>query len=181
MNLRSSNDVPRAATLKKVAIYSAIFFIIAVAQCSFFANLTFLGVVPNLVIGAVAAISLFESEHTSAVASIGAGFLTDALGGSGISISPLLFLSVALLLSALSKKILKGFFPWILLLTVANLFGIACTYLRLLISNTLPSTELLFKTIILPEFFYTLLFSLPLYFIFKFAARLGETKGRFKI
>ena len=181
MNIRMQGELPRSSTIKKTAIYGVLIFFIAIAQCSFFPNLTFLAATPNVAIGAVAAIALFESERVLCVFAISAGFILDAIGGSGVLVSPLIMLAVSVILSLISRKMLKGFFPYTLILAVASALSALSTYIRLLISGTLPSYSYLFLKLLLPELLMTFIFSLPLYIIFKTASKLCEAKGKFKM
>ena len=181
MNLRPQGELPRSQTIKKTAIYGAMIFLISIAQCSFLANLTFLKITPNVVIGAIAAVALFENERVTTVYAIASGFVLDAVGGSGILVSPLVFLIISVLLSLISSKILGSFFPYTLLLLVASALSGLSTYLRLILAGSLPEYSFLFGKLLLPEFISTFVLSLPLYPIFKLAARLCESKGKFKM
>lgn len=181
MAARSRNELLRTETLKRIAVYSCVFFFVAVLQCSFFANLSFINSTPNIILGALAAVSLFESEKTAAVSGVGAGFLADALGGAGFSISPVLMLLFAVILSTVARKVLKSFFPWLLLLLVASVLGAVGTFISILIFGALPEASYLLLKIILPEIISTFIFSVGLYFVFKLAAKLCETKGKFKV
>ena len=176
MNLR-----PQAGTLKKTLILGGAIFLITVIQCSFLSGLSFINVTPNIVIGAIAAVALFEDERTVTVFSVAAGFMLDALGGSGIPISPIVMLIASVALTLISKKMLKGFFPYALLLLAAALFAAIATCLDLLFAGRIPELSYLFSRILIPEFIFTVLFSFPLYPIFKLLSRLCESKGKFKI
>ena len=76
---------------------------------------------------------------------------------------------------------LKGFFPWTLILALASLISSLYTYLRFVIGGQANELSFVFLKILLPELMMTFLFSLPLYFIFKIAAGFCETKGKFKL
>lgn len=181
MNTGTRTRSLRSTTIKKVTVYGLILFILAIAQCSFFSNLTFLPVTPSIVIGAVAAVALFENAETATVFAISAGFMADALGGSGITVSALVMLLFSVILSSIASKILKGFFPWVLLLAIASLLLGVQTYLRLAIAGRASDLAQILEKILLPEIICTFIFSLPLYFVFKLAAKFCKTKGKFKI
>ncbi|MBO5415684.1 MAG: hypothetical protein J6A83_03555 [Clostridia bacterium] len=175
------NDINREAVIKRILVWGALLFILAVAQCSFFTGLTFMPAVPNILLGAVAAISVFDTQRSAAVCGIAAGFLGDALGGSGISLSPLALLVVAIVSAELSKKLIPNFFTWAVLLIPASLIGSVFTFVNLFISFGRPSFASVFKSILLPELLMTVICSLPLFFIVKLCARLIDAKGKFKI
>ena len=181
MNSGSRGDSLRVTSIKKILIYGSILFILAIAQCSFFSSLTFLPATPNIVLGALAAIALFETRECVAVFSLCAGFMIDALGGSGITASAAIMLAFSVILCSVSAKILKGFFPWVLMLALASILSVCETYLRLILAGHADNTAFVFGGILLPELIYTFFISLPLYFIFKLAAKTCKSKGRFKM
>ena len=181
MNIRHRGDSARSITLKKIAVYGGMLFLLAIAQCSFFANLTFLPATPNIVIGAITAISMLESRHTATVFSLCAGFVIDALGGSGIPLSTLIMLLFSIILTSLAAKMLKNLLVWSLILTLSCALSTLATYLRLLAAGYVKDIYFVFIRISLPEFLLTLLFSLPLYFLFKAAVKFCNSKGKFKI
>ena len=180
MTPRKQNPTQKAANLKRIAVYGSLLFFLGIAQCSFFASLTFLPATPSIMVGAVAAVAMFESERAAAVCGIAAGFLADTLGGSGLSLSPLFYFILALIISAAAKKVLKGFFPWSLLLFLASFLGSAFTLICIRINTDSLGFVYALKAILLPQFILTFIFSLPLFFIFRAAFRLCAKKGKFK-
>lgn len=176
MNLRL-----QTGTLKTILILGITLFLLTVLQCSFFSGLSFIGATPNIVMGAVAAVALFEDERTATVFSVAAGFMLDALGGAGLPLSPLVMLIASIPLILISKKMLKGFFPYILLLPVAALLSAISTCIGLLTAGRIPEYSYLFSEILLPEFLATVVFSMPLYPLFKLLSKLCESKGKFKM
>ena len=176
MNLR-----PHTGTLKTVLLLGVALFLLAIIQCSFFSGLSFIGVTPNIVMGAVAAVAFFENERTVTVFSVAAGFMLDVLGGTGLPISPVVMLVASVVFTLISKKMLKGFFPYFLLMPVAAFFATVSTCLGLLFAGRIPELSYLFFKMLIPEFFLTILFSLPLYPFFKLLSRLCESKGKFKM
>lgn len=181
MRPRRRNDINREAIVKRILVWGATLFILAVAQCSFFTGLTFIPAVPNIVLGAVAAISVFDTQRTAAVCGIAGGFLCDALGGSGISLSPIALFLVAIVCSELSKKLIPSFLTWAALLIPASLVGAVFTLINISVSFGRPAFGYLLKSVLLPELLMTVLFSLPLFFIVKLCARLVDAKSKFKI
>jgi rod shape-determining protein MreD len=181
VNPRQPSEAFRAGVIKKAVILGFAAFILAVLQCSFLSGLSFLSATPDIVMGAVAAVALFNDERTATVFAISAGFILDALGGSGIPISPLTMLLASVLFSLLSKKMLKGFFPYSLLLLLASAAAAIFTAFSLLLAGRDVVADFIVKSIMIPEFILTFIFSVPLYPLFKLISRLCESKGRFKI
>ena len=106
---------------------------------------------------------LLDSKKSAVIVSVAAGFLADALGGSGYSLSPLYYLAAATLICLLSEKVLPVFFSYAMILIPALIVRAGYTLLSILISY--GSLPLLFtlKDIILPEAICTLLLCLPLW------------------
>lgn len=181
MNNPRRNQAAKLAVIKRIIIYGITFFILGVAQCSFFNELSFLSATPNIILGAVAAVSLIDSQRSAAVCGIAAGFLIDALGGTGISISPVALLCVALLCSEIAKKILPTFISWLILLIPASIVGSVFTLVNIFLLVGKLQVSAILKSILLPEFILTVIFSIPLFFIIKLCVRLADAKSKFKI
>ena len=181
MNNPRRKQAAKMAVIKRIIIYGITFFILGVAQCSFFNELSFLSATPNIILGAVAAVSLLDSQRAAAICGIASGFMIDALGGTGISISPIEFLCVALLCSEIAKKILPTFISWVLLLIPASLLGAVFTVANVFLLIGKFHVSDILKTVLLPETVLTVIFSLPLFFIIKLCVRLADAKNKFKI
>ena len=175
------NHTQKRLVWRKIAVYSTLFFLLGVAQCSFFNNLSFISAVPDIVLGAVVAVSMFDTQRTAVVCAIGAGAMIDAMGSSGISLCPVAFLIAALICSEISQKILPSFISLPLLLIPAALVKSAFTILNVYLMSSAHSFSVILKTILLPEFILTLIFSLPLFFIVKPCARLAQARSKFKV
>lgn len=171
----------QAGTLKTVLLLGVTVFLLAVFQCSFLSGLTFISAIPNVVMGAVAAVAFFENERTATVFSIAAGFMLDILGGAGLPLSPIIMLLASVLFTLVSKKMLKAFFPYLLLMIAAALASAASTLINLIFAGRVPEFSYLFSKILIPEIILTVIFSIPLYPLFKLLSRLCESKGKFKM
>lgn len=171
----------RSAITRRILIYGILFFILGIAQCSFFSGLSFLNAIPDIVMGAVVAISLLDSQKTAVVCGIGAGALIDALGGSGISLSPVFFMIIAIVCSEIAKKMLPNFLSWLIILIPAVAIRASFTLLNILLSfeGTLFSSVL--KSILLPEALLTFIISLPIFFMVKLCVKIADAKNKFKI
>ena len=181
MTFHHRSETPRATVIKRVALYGIMFFVLGVAQCSFFANLTFLRAVPDIVLGAVTAVALLDSQGSAAVCGIASGFMIDALGGAGLSLSPLFYFLVALICAEISKKMLPNFFSWVFVLITSGILNSAFTFLYLKLSFENITFSAIYRTILLPEFLSTVIFSLPIFFFVKLFVRISDSKGRFKM
>lgn len=175
------NRTQKRLVWRKIAVYAPLFFLLGVAQCSFFNNLSFISAVPDVVLGALTAVAMFDTQRTAAVCAIGAGAMIDAMGSSGISLCPVAFLVAALICSEISKKILPSFLSWPLLLIPAALTKSAFTLLNIYLMAGAQSISVIIKTILLPELIFTLIFSLPLFFIVRPCAHLAQARSKFKV
>lgn len=163
MNRRRKGGTIRPELVKRIIIYGALLVLLTTAQCSFFANLRICPATPDLLLGAVVAIMLLDSKRSATVFALAAGVLADALGGSGLSLSPLFYILLAALLAAISDKFLPAFFSFAVLLIPAialkAVFGMLSVYL---IYSSLPIVYVL-KNILLPEAAVTFILCLGVY------------------
>ena len=181
MAMGRSNELKRSAILRRILIYAPIFFLLGVAQCSFFTELFFISAVPNIVMGAIVTVALLDSQKTAAVCALASGFMIDALGSSGISLSPIAFFAVALAASEISKKMLPTFLSYLLVLIPSAIINSAFTVIKIFFETKELRFLSILKTILFPEFILTLIFSLPLFFIIRFFARMIDKKSKFKV
>jgi rod shape-determining protein MreD len=171
----------KLSVMRRVIFYGVLFFILCVAQSSFFARLSFLSVVPSLALGGVAAVALLDEEKYAIVCGIAAGFLADAIGGSGISLSPLIFMISAIVCAQISRKMLPHFLSWLIVMLVAAVLGALGTALNILVNTSGVEIAALVRSLLLPELVATYFISLPIFFLVKLCVRLSDAKTKFKI
>ena len=153
--------------LRRSIVFSVVIFLFAVIQCSFFAQLRILPAVPDLILGLVVGIAMLDSQKTAVICGVGAGFVIDAMGSSGLSLSPLFYMLIGAFCGALAKKMLPRFISWVVNLLVFSAAKAVLTILNLLY---LPGGLDLYDVavnILLPEFICTFIICLPIYFIVK--------------
>ena len=147
--------------IKRTVAYGLLLLILAAAQCAFFARLEILPATPNLVLCAVVAIALADSIPAAAVAGIGGGILLDALGGVGLSLSPLLMFLAAWWIGSLAAKMMAGMVSYLILLIPTVLLGGVFRLLALLASGETVVRAVRYG--VLPEMICTAVLGLPLY------------------
>ena len=153
--------------LRRSLVFAPFIFLIAIIQCSFFSQLKILPAVPDLILGTVVGIAMLDSQRAAVVCGIGAGFVIDAIGSSGLSLSPLFYMLIGALCGALAKKMLPRFVSWALNLLIFSLAKALFTMLNiLLLPGGFSFTHTLLSTL-LPEFICTFVVCLPIYFIVK--------------
>ncbi|MBQ9085997.1 MAG: hypothetical protein IJY47_02290 [Clostridia bacterium] len=173
------NRREREETLRRIAVWGGLLFILAVARGSFFARLSFLPATPDLLLCALVAIALLDSVPVAAVAGIGGGFLADALGGTGFSLSPVLYLLVVLTVSGMAEKMMAGVWSWLLMMIPALLLRAGATFLGILLTYESFTFGYALGGILLPEGILTLLLGFPLYWIVMLCVRLcGDRRDR---
>lgn len=171
----------RSSIIRRIVVYSILFFTLGIAQCSFFAGLSFLSVVPDIVMGAVVAIALLDTQKNAIICGIAAGAMIDALGGSGLSLSPIFFLIIAIICSEIAKKILPTFISWAVILIPAVALRSFFTLISLAISFDGIAFSSVFSSILLPEAILTFFLSLPIFFAVKLCVKIADAKNKFKL
>ena len=151
------------AQIKRIAVYSAILFFLAIAESSFFSGIRYLPATPDLILGALTVIAITDTRETSMICAVIGGIMADALFGVGIYLSPIFYLLAVLILHPLAKKMLRSYLSWLSLFPLALLLRALYTLGRAyLFGNSLGFTEIL-RYAILPEAICTAVFSLCLY------------------
>lgn len=154
-------------TGKRIGIYGVFLLILAVAQCSFFARLHVLPATPDLILCALLIILVLDSTPAAAFAAVGGGLLIDAIGGVGVSWSPLLYLLLIVFLGILASKMLSGFAAYLVLLLFSLPLRACAVTFGLWRSVTDFSFGIAVRTVLLPEAIVTLVFGIPIYFLGK--------------
>ncbi len=155
--------------IRKTIVWGVVLFLLAVFQTSFCSRVAAAiphGAVPDLMLAAVIAIAIFDSERAGALAGIAAGFLIGALGGTGLNFLPLVYFLCGYVCGIWSTMSLSANFPsWCIYMPaggavrgIATLVGIAYSYADY-------SFFAVLRQRMLPEFFITLLVSPLVYFL----------------
>ncbi len=180
MTGKMRRDGIRPEVIKRILIYGVIFFLLSVLQCSFFAGLRYLPATPDLILGGIAAVLLLDSRKSAAIAAVAGGFMIDALGGVGVSLSPVLYLAVAMILGVFAEKMLPVFWSWLVLMIPAILIRGGFTLMELWLFRGDFSLLAMVKQVILPEMLWTLGVNLPFYFLIRLCMLpLKDRRNRF--
>ncbi len=147
----------------RMGICTLILFLLRIAECSFFGRIKILPAAPDLILAALTAMALIDKRERALTAAIIGGVLTDAIGGTGIYLSPLFYFAVVLILTSLSGKMMRSFWSFAALMPLSILQRALYTLLRgYLFGNGLGVTELL-RYACLPEAICTAVFCLGIY------------------
>ena len=155
----------RPEIVKRIVILGLLILILSAAMSSFFAQLLWLPATPDLMLGAVLAITLLDDRRTAAIVAVAGGITVDALGGIGVSLSPILYLSVVLTVGILSEKMLPSFLSWLILLLPSLLLRALFSLFGFWIFVGEISFSGIVSSVLFPEAISTLLFCLPIYFL----------------
>ncbi len=149
--------------IKRILLYGFLLLLLCAAESSFLGRLRYLPAVPDLILGATVAVTLLDSQRAGAVFGAAGGFLSDALGSVGISLSPILYLLVALTVGSLAAKMMARLPSFFLLMLPALLLrgGFSLGQATLLWGHS-PLVGVLRDTV-LPELIWTAVFCLPAY------------------
>ena len=119
------------------------------------------GAVPDLMLSLVIAVSMTEGEKWGVGTALGAAFLLEALGSTGPTLLPILYVAAGCLCPVITEQHLTDSVPVRILYTLG--FGIARALFTLLyLALHVPEFPFffLFTTVILPELFATLALAL---------------------
>ena len=154
----------RKQSVRYVAVISLLLLLLAVIQLSFFGRFRVFGAVPDLLIASVLCIGFFTGPYAGAVSGIGAGFLIDALGTSGISVMPLCYLLEGYLIGYYARKDMqRGFLQYLIFLAITLVYRAVITILYAWIAVGSQSFTTLLLKAVLPELFSTALAGIALY------------------
>ena len=99
-------------------------------QVSFFGRIRILGAIPDVMIVAVMGIGFFTGPYTGAVSGIGAGFLIDSLGTTGVTVLPICYLFEGYLVGYYARTAAtKGILQYLVYLGVTLIYRAAITVL----------------------------------------------------
>ncbi len=166
---------------RRALVFAPVIFLLAVAQCSFFASLKFLPSVPDLMLGTVVAIAMLDSQKSAAVCGVGAGFVIDAIGATGLSFSPLFYLLCGAICGVTSKKMLPSFLSFTVQLGIFTLFKALYTFANVFTVSSNASFVQTLSGVVLPEIFATLIICLPIFFIVKLCMIPIDSKRRLRL
>lgn len=175
------NSSIKSALTKRIAVYTLLFFVLSVIECSFLGRIEILPASPDLLIAAVAAIAVIDRHEGTLVSAIIAGIMIDAIGGVGIYLSPLVYFVIALLITLIAKKMMTSYLSYLAILPIVCLLRAAATIGEAYIYRQGYSIVEILKYAVLPEAICTLIFALPLYPLVALCAKIMTKQKRLKI
>ncbi len=159
-------------TLGRCLLFSVLLFLTAACQASFFSATAVFAATPDLLLGAVMGLAIYDGERTGAISGIAAGVFAESLGGTGIMLMPVFYMMAGYVFGIVTRFFLnRNFLSWIVYMLIASFARGVWTLLYLAATETGFNFVTVFSRIIIPEFFMTVLFSLPMYFLCRICAR----------
>jgi rod shape-determining protein MreD len=151
-------------------------FLLAILQVSVMPRLAIFGATPDILLAYITVIAVTGRQEgrwkTAAISGIAAGFLADTLGGVGIGVLTMFYFAVGVLVSHLMRRFQYGFLEELLLFMAAiipaSILRGGVTLLYALLSGTAGfEFGVFFFGTLLPEVLGTLLFSIPIFLLFR--------------
>ena len=164
---------------KRILFYGLTTLFLGSLQCAFFPLLNFCPATPDLLLAMLVAIALLDSPKSAAICAVACGFFIDAIGGVGISFSPLIYFSAVLIISFFTEKILEGLPAFLLLLLPSLLCRATWTYLCIAAAERHLPAATVFSETIIPEAVCTALLAVPVYFLVKLCSIPLQRHGKF--
>ena len=163
--MRGVESAKVKSILYKCALYGTMFFIVGILQVTFFSKINLFGASPDLLLAAVATLSLHEDVKVASICGIISGFLYCTFGGFSIPFYIVFsFLSAYTLCIIRENGLPKKHSSFLLLSVLA--FGAKAFYNVAELSLSAGSFNLLssLSRVIVPEFISSMIFS-PLPYI----------------
>ncbi len=149
--------------LRKIVV--TIFILVCfVLQCSVFSNLSFAGIIPNLMIILTSSFGFMRGEEEGTVIGFACGLLCDVFFGQILGFYALVYMYIGFL----NGKFSRIFFPEdiklpLALIVVSDIsYGILCYVLMFLLRGRF-NFPYYFTSVILPEMLYTIVVTMFLY------------------
>ena len=140
----------RSEIRRYVLTSAALLFVTVVLQTTVLARGRWFGIIPDLTFAVVVCLGYFYGAETGAICGIAGGFLIEALGGTGISILPVVYLFLGYVIGFFAKRQPKGISSYALISAatlpvhaIVTVFYTLVTYRKL--------TGYTFTHILLPE------------------------------
>ncbi len=152
----------KAQWIPVLAVCTGLMIFIALLQTTLLAQFRPCGATPDLMLLFVLAVSMRENEKWGAIFGILSAIIIDAIGGTGITILPILYFAVGYFCPRIAAEHLTNSISVRALFTVAAVIGrMVVTFCTALILLPGESITVLLRLLVLPEAAGTLLMALP--------------------
>ena len=178
------NKNVNSASVIKIFLYVTVSFLLAVLQSTLGKRIGLFGVTPQMTLALTVAAAYYQGPVIGALCGIFCGVFTDAIGGTGITLSPLFYTLIGWIIGSLAieKKGQKGssLGSFILNLAAATLVGGFITLIMLSLNAAKPNLPDAFIYIVLPEALNTYIFGFFIGLVYFVAERLTQNQSNKK-
>ncbi len=160
------------AMLGRILLFSILVFFSGVLQSSLFATLP-LPATPDLILLAVLGLAVYDGEKSGAIAGVCGGVFAEALGaGASILFLPLFYMICGYFFGIVSRLLLnRNFISWLLYIIVGAALRSGLSLIHAMLFETDVNLYLIFTNVVIPEYFITLICSVPMYFAVRMTVR----------
>lgn len=162
-----------AQTIGRILLFGLLVFLSGVLQSSLFASLSFMPASPDLLLLSVIGIAVYDGERSGAISGIAAGVIAEAFGGGAhILLFPLFYMLCGYFFGVVSRIFLnRNFISWMLYVLIAAVLRGGLSLLHSMLTETDINIYPIFADVVIPEYFITLICSVPMYFIVRVTVR----------
>lgn len=160
----------------KCALYTVALFLLAIAQSTFFAKINLFDATPDLLLGAVLVIAMYDEQRASGIAGIIAGFFYYALGGGSPLYIIFAFLCGYTFWTISDKAFSKNLPSFWALGAIIYAFKAAFNLIVLYFSASSFDPVSAMIKILIPEYVSSMVFSLLSYLVFYPLGRIFNKK-----
>lgn len=151
--------------------YGGLSFFFVLLQITLIPRYPIFGICPDIVLSCVLSIAMFEGARFGAVSGIVIGFVIDAVGSYGLSLSPFFYMIFGYITGLCSDYLFKrGWLSFSMSSAVAYFFRGFLTLINISAAWKQYSTGYVFLHILAPEVLFSFLFSFPVFFFFSLVA-----------
>ncbi len=164
--LFSSHNVGR------VLLFSLLVSFSGILQSTVF-TVSVMPAAPDLILIAVIGLAVYDGERSGAIAGICGGVLAEAFGaGANILFFPLFYMLCGYFFGVVSRIFLnRNFISWMLYILIGAVLRACLSFIHIMMFETDINLYLIASEVVIPEYFMTLVCSVPMYFIVRMTVR----------
>ncbi len=173
---RTGNRTQEPMTKGRIIFLAVRIFLLVLVQVSVVSRIGFFGATPDILLAVIVTLSVTgggaDRWREISLTGLFMGFLADAIGGTAIRFSALFYFLVGAILPNLFHREYRSIFEELLFFYAFLVPVVLCKEIVTLLSVLLSAVGgfsflVCFTSILLPEFFGTLLFALPVFLLFR--------------
>ncbi len=161
----SGNDAP---IVLKIIVYGLLTVLLAVLQTTLMPRLCLFGVFPDIVIAAICCVGIYSGENTAALFGLVSGLAVTALGSVGVSVEPFCYVLVGYFCGrvGVNARYNRRFWAYLISMPAVCLVRMLISFVNFHIEywGSIQYSRL-FLGYLLPEFCYTLIIAVPVFFL----------------